>query len=450
MYEILNVFLDDEEVLSIPDILLKLSQHDIGNELRKIALNFIARKSEVSGVLFKSYERNGIKATWERLSEQDLLLAAEHLTTAVADAALGMSGVEKLKWVNAAHKLIGHAESQSSIYRSKGQYLRAQLDVTLNQIVSTFTPIEEFATPVRITPTSGLKTAPITLLFWEGPIARAYLATLRDCGYRPQRIINLVSDVDIFNGNSLARWLPTGIRNFYCKSVHQSRAHFWSRHIRQRHPELFFAIKTAVARDFGVREECYQECQSLLPLSEYCEDVSDLLIESLRDIRLLNALSKEKGAMLFTGGGIVPPPLLDLPNLNFLHIHPGKLPSFRGADCTLWSWLVTGRPSASLFYLASGIDDGEVVISQFLPDVRFDVDTAIYDQKTLYRAVYAFLDPWVRAFVLKQSVDSTSGLSIISSNKQDHAFSVNFHFMHDELLKLAFNRVFADVGCKMR
>ena len=446
----MKVLLGNEEVLLIPCILSKLSTTDIELELREIALKFIARKSEVSGVLFKSYDRNGIKATLEECSEHDLLLAAEHLTTAVGDPALGMNGIEKLKWINAAHKLIGRAESQSSIHRSNGECLRAQLDITLYRIFDAFTPIKEFAAPLRNPLTTGWKTAPITVLFWEGPIARAYLATLRDSGYRPQRIINLVSDVDIANGKPLARWLPKSIRNFYCKSIHQSRAHYWSRHIRQNHPELFFAIKTAVVRDFGVLEECYEEGQALLPLSEYCEDVNDVSVESLRDIRLLKALSKEKGTMLFTGGGIVPATLLGLPNLNFLHIHPGKLPNFRGADCTLWSWLVTGCPSASLFYLASGIDDGEVVISQFIPDAKFDVDTSIYDRKSLYRAVYAFLDPWVRAFVLKQALASTNGLSSISSYKQDHALSVNFHFMHEALLKLAFNRVFTDVGRQMR
>ncbi len=135
--------------------------------------------------------------------------------------------------------------------------------------------------------------------------------------------------------------------------------------------------------------------------------------------------------------------MLDIPNLNFLHVHPGKLPNYRGADCTLWSWLISGRPSGSLFYLAQGIDDGEVVVSQYTPLSRVSYDISGFDVKTIYRAVYAFLDPWVRASILRQGIIMTLGLSRIEHYPQNHSESTNFHFMHDELKKCAFDKIFS-------
>jgi hypothetical protein len=317
-----------------------------------------------------------------------------------------------------------------------------QLDQTLKKIVDGFTHIEK-CTPLAVAPAQPvLGTAPITVLFWEGPIARAYLATLRDCGYKPQRIINLVSDVDIANGKTLLPWFPQIIRTPYCKVVHQSRAHYWSRYIRKYHPSFFSAIKNSIVSDFNFRGECYEEAQTTLPLSEYCEDVQDVFIENLNDRRLAKVLSKEVGTVLFTGGGIVPKNLLDIPNLNFLHVHPGKLPNYRGADCTLWSWLISGRPSGSLFYLAQGIDDGEVVVSQYTPLSIVPFDISGFDVKTIYRAVYAFLDPWVRALILRQGIIMTMGLSRIEHYPQNHPECTNYHFMHDELKKCAFDKVF--------
>jgi hypothetical protein len=224
--------------------------------------------------------------------------------------------------------------------------------------------------------------------------------------------------------------------------VHQSRAHYWSRYIRKYHPSFFSAIKNSIVSDFNFRGECYEEAQTTLPLSEYCEDVQDVFIENLNDRRLAKVLSKEVGTVLFTGGGIVPKNLLDIPNLNFLHVHPGKLPNYRGADCTLWSWLISGRPSGSLFYLAQGIDDGEVVVSQYTPLSIVPFDISGFDVKTIYRAVYAFLDPWVRALILRQGIIMTMGLSRIEHYPQNHPECTNYHFMHDELKKCAFDKVF--------
>lgn len=65
------------------------------------------------------------------------------------------------------------------------------------------------------------------------------------------------------------------------------------------------------------------------------------MMEDLSVDRLLDYLASEpEGAILFTGGGILPEQVLMLPQLKFLHVHPGFLPAIRGADCALWSTTV--------------------------------------------------------------------------------------------------------------
>jgi hypothetical protein len=297
---------DDAYKVSMPSIISKLADKNIAYDSRASALSFVARKAEISGRLFKAYDQNGIKATQEICSVDELLLAAELLASAISDPATESNSVEKLKWINAAYKLMERAGSLSDFHSTERSYLWIQLNQVLKKVVDGFIHIEK-CTPLAVAPAQPVfRTAPITVLFWESPIARAYLATLRDCGYKPQRIINLVADVDIANGKTLLPWLPQIIRAPYCKVVHQSRAHHWSRYIIRHHPNFFLAIKNSIVKDFNFRGECYEEAQITLPLSEYCEDVQDIVIENLNDRRLAKVLSKEVGTVLFTGGGIVP------------------------------------------------------------------------------------------------------------------------------------------------
>ena len=83
-------------------------------------------------------------------------------------------------------------------------------------------------------------------------------------------------------------------------------------------------------------------------------------------------------------------------HLKFLHIHPGFLPNIRGADCALWSSLLTGHTSATCFYMSPGIDTGDIIRPCWLPSLSFAVDTRDIDLQSMYRILYGFLDPRIR------------------------------------------------------
>src|SRR5690606_26832271 len=113
-------------------------------------------------------------------------------------------------------------------------------------------------------------------------------------------------------------------------------------------------------------------------------------------------------------------------------IHPGFLPDIRGADGLLWSVLLAGRPAAAAFHLAPGIDTGNILLSRWLPKLP-PVMCGLTDAKMRYRAAYAFIDPWVRAFALASLLRDHPSLESAPATPQAKEAGVTYHFMHPAL-----------------
>ena len=288
-----------------------------------------------------------------------------------------------------------------------------------------------------------LREIELTVLFYEGPIARAYLETIKSLGMKPARIVNLAASKDIATGKSVGRWLPAAARCSYAASLQRRKIHYWPRKIRRSHPELLAAISSEVESKLVFRKEVLEGALQLSELVSYSDCVEDLLIADLKDPVLYDYLAAQKDAvLLFTGGGIVPAGLLSIPTVRFLHVHPGYLPDIRGADCVLWSPLMTGRTSASSFYLSPGIDTGDIVAANWLPKVQFRTDFSLYSAQTLYRAVYAWFDPWVRSWLLRETLAGNEDYLSMPSVAQNETSGTEFHFMHDKMRRVALKSLF--------
>ena len=301
------------------------------------------------------------------------------------------------------------------------------------------------ATPVKLSKTVSHARGilPLTVLFSEGPIARAYLETIASLGLRPRKIVHLVSSVDVATGKEILRWLPAALRKPIAAGMQRSRIFHWPNTLAKRYPNDVSAIVSSVADNFGFAEETLRQAQLNKPLIEYSPSVETLLVENLKDPALLAYLNGEiDKEFLFTGGGIVPRSLLDVRDSRFIHLHPGFLPDIRGADGLLWSVLTRSRPSASAFYMAPGIDTGDILATRWLPEIDVRINSSI-DVLTRYRMAYAFIDPWVRCRVLRELLENHAEFGKISATAQNEADGCTYHFMHDHLRALALNKLFA-------
>ena len=292
----------------------------------------------------------------------------------------------------------------------------------------------------------SLVVLPITVLFWEGPIARAYLAIIHSMGFVPQKIIHLVASHDIVTKKPIGKLFPETLRKKYASSIQKQRMHYWPKKIATYHPEIKKSIDSSVIKNFQFSKDTLNNANEKHPLSYFCSNVDILLIKNLRDNLLIEHLQQlPESTLLYTGGGIVPKHLLDISNIKLIHIHPGFLPMFRGADCTLWSVLMYGKISASCFYMDDGIDTGNIILASWLPKISFKISHNKYDLKTLYRSIYSYFDPWVRSFVLRQVIKKYSGTNFyaISATEQVKDSGTTLHFMHNKIKDVVMCKLFS-------
>ena len=288
------------------------------------------------------------------------------------------------------------------------------------------------------------RVVPVTLLAWEGPQARAYLARMKRTGLRPERIVLMVRDP---LGGRL-RSLP-GIDTepaLRLSARAQDRAHnFHPYRIQRRSPELVRAIARAVEPLVPDPNSLFTEMFDGFRYDDYADDVVRVGASDHKDPRLHAVLRRIAPAtLIFSGGGIVPRAVFDIAGLTIVHVHTGLLPYVRGADVLLWSLLVRGRPGVSAFVMTPGLDDGDVLATWETDPLAVDLSGMTRpDDETLYRAVFSFVDPILRAELLVRDVlEPAADASTLTGTPQDLHQGVTFHFMHPTVRGRALQQLF--------
>ena len=395
------------------------------------SIDFLSKKIDISQKLFLSYSLKGIKTTSKILEDSNWQGAMVWLL--VQAVLVEQELTIRLKRFNVLFKALDVFQVDW-LKNQKG--IKTGLEQSWQNLVKQLPVNSEAlqATVAQIDAQHSLKEIPLTVLFYEGPIARAYLATLKNLGLRPSKIIELISSHDLISKKPIGKWMPKGLRQSYAANSQRNKIHYWSKQLTRTQASLVNKTLSQVQNQWQFSAETTTQANKLLPLSTYSDTVSSLMIENLKDDTLLNFLNKEpQGALLYTGGGIVPKKLLEITHLKFLHVHPGYLPHIRGADCTLWSNLITGHMSASCFYM---------ILPCWLPQLQVEEKTKSLDLATLYRLVYGFIDPWVRAFVLRQVLNQHSEFENIKSDLQNVKDGLTYHFMHKNVKKTAIESLF--------
>lgn len=277
-------------------------------------------------------------------------------------------------------------------------------------------------------------------------MARAYLGVLHAAGYRPERIVLMVGRRDPAHRRLVAPWLPGPMRRPLARLVQDLRMNHWPRELLRRHSAFCQPWLEAMAWSWGLDASVYSCLTERPNYLRYSDQVDEVFVDGLGDAALETHLRALPSGLtvLFTGGGILPASLLGIPQCRFLHVHPGVLPQVRGADGLLWSVLLRGRPGATAFYMSPGLDTGDIILASDLdlppmPAGFTDLDTA-----TAYRLLYAFVDPMLRAVMLRRVVEGASGdLCAQPAVAQSKSDGTTFHFMHERMRRFAFERLSA-------
>jgi SAM-dependent methyltransferase len=278
---------------------------------------------------------------------------------------------------------------------------------------------------------SEMRDIPCTLLAWEGPQARAYLVRMRRAGLRPSRIMLMVRDP---KAEKRGKPASLGALSMGRAEKAQDRAHnFHPYAIRKERPGLVAAIAEAMAPVVENPARFYDEMFDGFRYDDFAGTVERVGANNYKDPGLLNALGRAAGeTVIYTGGGIVPAHAFGVPGLRIIHVHTGFLPHVRGADVLLWSLLVRGRPGVSAFYMSPGLDEGDVLATRELEPLSIPLtDGAAVDDDTLYRALFSFVDPLIRAELLVNDVlEPATDVAALPATKQELDVGVTFHFMH--------------------
>lgn len=399
-------------------------------------LSYFSKKYDISGKLYAYYNGFGVKINEEKLDERGLNLFANLLYYRVHLAFVqDASAIEKAIYINVCWKIFADpvvskftANKLHLLKKFNDRLLSILPDENLQKTALRFSGFDEnlFAQQVH----NKFTTIPIDILFYEGPIARAYLSMLHSLNLKPRRIIHLIPEKDIVSKKKVGVFLPHFLREKYAFSLQKRKIHYWPQRIFKSHKQICSDLFRRIEQTWDININTQMSLVALKPLEYYADEVVCLSIDTLKDMRLVEFFTQQDAHLyLFTGGGILPRSFFEIKNVNFLHIHPGYLPDIRGADCLLWSTLLSGQPSATCFFMDAGIDTGEVVTSSFLSSVTLPPEAKKLDSKTLYRLLYSFLDPWVRASVLRTSLQQTDLFSKIATTPQSIEDGSTFHFM---------------------
>lgn len=133
--------------------------------------------------------------------------------------------------------------------------------------------------------------------------------------------------------------------------------------------------------------------------------------------------------IVFAGpaGAIAGPELLST-GKPFLHVHPGRLPEYRGSTPMYYSLLAEAALEASAILLAPEIDQGPVVGHRAfpLPDDPASIDVGY--------------DPWMRAELMADVVRGHLAGEDLRAVTQEHGRGTTYYVIHPVLKHLAIMR----------
>ena len=227
--------------IDVKRLLSKLLHSDAWSENDLGSFIALLKKAEISKQLQTGYLKNWKKDSQaSELTEPWVSIVTLLLFKLIVDEKKNSVQPQQLiKRINTLYKLL---DNTTESWLFTGSPIRDNIESNFQKLVDKipFDPNKPLLRQDTPLPTLNNKkvTIPLTVLFWEGPIARAYLETIYSSGFAPEKIIHLVSGLDISTGKPIASWLPSNIRKYYAASLQQVKINHWPNSISKKFPLL--------------------------------------------------------------------------------------------------------------------------------------------------------------------------------------------------------------------
>lgn len=259
----------------------------------------------------------------------------------------------------------------------------------------------------------------LTVLVFDGPVAKSYLFYLAKLGLFPRSIVKVHIDSPNRSFQLVKRVLGHRIANTLLQT-----------YSRKYTPRAKVYCKE-IMHEMGPIPNFFDR----FDYTKYCESVEEVYCQNLNSTVVEKAISRQPTSLvLYTGGGIVSERLLSIPRKKFLHVHPGIVPEVKGSDGLFWSLLIRRKPGYSCFYMDSGIDTGSVLYKR---EFSFPTITSISSLKSIdiYNLLIRFYDPILRGKTFAEFMSSTRNgdISELQAISQKPDEGRTFYYMHSSL-----------------
>jgi folate-dependent phosphoribosylglycinamide formyltransferase PurN len=130
--------------------------------------------------------------------------------------------------------------------------------------------------------------------------------------------------------------------------------------------------------------------------------------------------------IVYTGGGILRRPLIDIPAVGVINAHSGLLPEYRGMNVTEWALLNGDEIGITVHFIDPGIDTGRILFTRRIEITPEDVSINALRERVGDATVDALVD----------AVEMLAKGTIAPVN-QEPCDSRQYFVMHEKLLEIA-------------
>ena len=262
----------------------------------------------------------------------------------------------------------------------------------------------------------------LSLIFYENPIARAYLNIFIDKKYNNTHILYLGH----YSKFELMRKYKFYKNNFYpINFLKDSSVLSFIADI-----EFFFNLR----KNFLIEMYDYNNLKKF-------KNISFINTNSINSSQALSVLKLNVNKNYLISYQEILKDIFNI-NKNFFHIHPGYLPKVKGADGSLHSIIKYNELGATFFKMVRKIDEGPIIYRKTYDFKKFKLNNLKkFNDKDLYRIWFSFLDPALRCSILSDYLDNIFTLNdkVKFSNNENSNY---YTFMKDNELSNTFKNIF--------